>query len=223
MPPSANANSPFLFVTALCASFAADHSTVTWASAGHPPPWDLDHGVPPASVRHCPPLGIEPTLEGTSVTTDGTGGGVRSYRRPTRARTARGSIATTSSSRRPPDADRPAGRAAGDILAGLRAAAVPRRGAADRRPVHGRDPPRRRRGRSAAGRVGAEARVARDGHEARVGHVGRRAGAGSEAVALELLGAQDEHRHAALAPASAARAHAPRRRSSSQRESGTSR
>jgi serine phosphatase RsbU (regulator of sigma subunit) len=57
------------FVTVLCASFAPDRGTVTWASAGHPPPWDLDRGVPLASVRHCPPLGIEPTLEGTSVTT----------------------------------------------------------------------------------------------------------------------------------------------------------
>jgi serine phosphatase RsbU (regulator of sigma subunit) len=57
------------FVTALCATFAPDRGTVTWASAGHPPPWDLDRGLPLASVRHCPPLGIEPTLEGTSVTT----------------------------------------------------------------------------------------------------------------------------------------------------------
>jgi serine phosphatase RsbU (regulator of sigma subunit) len=58
------------FVTALCASFAPDRGTVTWASAGHPPPWDLDRGLPLASVRHCPPLGIEPTLEGTSVTSE---------------------------------------------------------------------------------------------------------------------------------------------------------
>ena len=43
------------FVTALCASFAPDRGTVTWASAGHPPPWDLDRGVALASVRHCPP------------------------------------------------------------------------------------------------------------------------------------------------------------------------
>jgi serine phosphatase RsbU (regulator of sigma subunit) len=56
------------FVTVLCASFAPDRGTVTWASAGHPAPWDLDRGVPLANVRHCPPLGIEPTLEGTSVT-----------------------------------------------------------------------------------------------------------------------------------------------------------
>jgi serine phosphatase RsbU (regulator of sigma subunit) len=58
------------FVTALCASFSPGRGTVAWASAGHPPPWDLDRGVPLASVRHCPPLGIEPTLEGTSVTTE---------------------------------------------------------------------------------------------------------------------------------------------------------
>jgi serine phosphatase RsbU (regulator of sigma subunit) len=68
------------FVTALCASFAPDRGTVAWASAGHPPPWDLDRGVPLASVRHCPPLGIEPTLEGTSVTTELIpGGGVLLY------------------------------------------------------------------------------------------------------------------------------------------------
>jgi serine phosphatase RsbU (regulator of sigma subunit) len=58
------------FVTALCTSFAPSRGTVTWASAGHPPPWDLDRGVPLAKVRHCPPLGIEPTLEGTSVTSE---------------------------------------------------------------------------------------------------------------------------------------------------------
>jgi serine phosphatase RsbU (regulator of sigma subunit) len=56
------------FVTVLCASFAPDRGTVRWASAGHPAPWDLDRGLPLANVRHCPPLGIEPTLEGTSVT-----------------------------------------------------------------------------------------------------------------------------------------------------------
>jgi len=68
------------FVTALCASFAPDRGTVTWASAGHPPPWDLDRGVALATVRHCPPLGIEPTLEGTSVTTAlRPGGGVLLY------------------------------------------------------------------------------------------------------------------------------------------------
>ena len=68
------------FVTALCASFAPERGTVTWASAGHPPPWDLDRGEPLASVRHCPPLGIEPTLEGRSVTTALLpGGGVLLY------------------------------------------------------------------------------------------------------------------------------------------------
>ena len=81
------------FVTALCASFAPDRGTVTWASAGHPPPWDLDRGVPLASVRHCPPLGIEPTLEGTSVTTvlAGRRGRPALHRRPARgAHRARG-------------------------------------------------------------------------------------------------------------------------------------
>jgi serine phosphatase RsbU (regulator of sigma subunit) len=68
------------FVTVLCASFAPDRGTVTWASAGHPPPWDLDRGVALASVRHCPPLGVEPTLEGASVTSElRPGGGVLLY------------------------------------------------------------------------------------------------------------------------------------------------
>jgi serine phosphatase RsbU (regulator of sigma subunit) len=68
------------FVTVLCASFAPDHGTVTWASAGHPAPWDLDRGLPVANVRPCPPLGIEPTLEGTSVTsTLSPGAGVLLY------------------------------------------------------------------------------------------------------------------------------------------------
>ncbi len=58
------------FVTALCASFAPHRGTVTWASAGHPAPWDLDRGVPLANIRHCPPLGVEPTLHGHAVTTD---------------------------------------------------------------------------------------------------------------------------------------------------------
>jgi serine phosphatase RsbU (regulator of sigma subunit) len=57
------------FVTALCAVFAADRRTVTWATAGHPPPWDLDRGEPLATARPCTPLGIEPTLDGEAVTT----------------------------------------------------------------------------------------------------------------------------------------------------------
>jgi serine phosphatase RsbU (regulator of sigma subunit) len=57
------------FVTALCAVFAPDRSTVTWASAGHPAPWDLDRGEPLAGPRNCPPLGIEPALHGEAVTT----------------------------------------------------------------------------------------------------------------------------------------------------------
>jgi serine phosphatase RsbU (regulator of sigma subunit) len=56
-------------VTALCAIFAADRSTVTWASAGHPPPWDLDRAEPLAMARHCIPLGIQPALEGETMTT----------------------------------------------------------------------------------------------------------------------------------------------------------
>jgi serine phosphatase RsbU (regulator of sigma subunit) len=57
------------FVTALCAIFSADRSTLTWASAGHPPPWDLDRGEPLATVRHALPLGIEPALKGAVATT----------------------------------------------------------------------------------------------------------------------------------------------------------
>ena len=56
------------FVTALCATFAADAGTITWASAGHPPPWDLDRGEPLGTTRHGLPLGIEPTLSGEAVT-----------------------------------------------------------------------------------------------------------------------------------------------------------
>ena len=56
------------FVTALCAIFAADARTVTWASAGHPPPWDLDRAEPLGRGRHGLPLGVEPTLIGEAVT-----------------------------------------------------------------------------------------------------------------------------------------------------------
>lgn len=56
------------YVTVLCAIFAADRATVTWASAGHPPPWDLERADPLPTVRHCPPLGIEPALEGDAMT-----------------------------------------------------------------------------------------------------------------------------------------------------------
>ena len=56
------------FVTALCAIFAADRGTMTWASAGHPPPWDLDRGEPLPNVGRCPPLGVEPALEGDAMT-----------------------------------------------------------------------------------------------------------------------------------------------------------
>jgi len=81
-----------------------------------------------ATVRHCPPLGIEPTLEGTSVTTQiAPGGGVLLYTDGLpEARTARdvdhhdlfGEQAAretlVSLQGAPP----------GDIVAGLRAAAV---------------------------------------------------------------------------------------------------
>jgi serine phosphatase RsbU (regulator of sigma subunit) len=56
------------FVTALCAVFAADRATVTWASAGHPSPWDLDRAEPLPNVGRCPPLGVEPALEGDAMT-----------------------------------------------------------------------------------------------------------------------------------------------------------
>jgi serine phosphatase RsbU (regulator of sigma subunit) len=68
------------YVTALCAIFAADRSTVTWASAGHPPPWDLDRAEPLAVARHCVPLGIQPVLEGEPTTTSvRPGGGLLLY------------------------------------------------------------------------------------------------------------------------------------------------
>jgi serine phosphatase RsbU (regulator of sigma subunit) len=63
------------FVTALCAIFAADRATVTWASAGHPPPWDLDLAEPLPHVGRCPPLGVEPALEGDAMTARLTAGG----------------------------------------------------------------------------------------------------------------------------------------------------
>ena len=56
------------FVTVLCAIFAADRSTVTWASAGHPPPWDLERAEPLPTVSRCLPLGIEPTIQGEAMT-----------------------------------------------------------------------------------------------------------------------------------------------------------
>jgi serine phosphatase RsbU (regulator of sigma subunit) len=56
------------YVTALCAVVAADRATVTWASAGHPPPWDLDRAEPLTIAQHCIPLGIEPMLNGQPVT-----------------------------------------------------------------------------------------------------------------------------------------------------------
>jgi serine phosphatase RsbU (regulator of sigma subunit) len=68
------------YVTALCAIFAADRSTVTWASAGHPPPWDLDRAEPLAMARHCIPLGIQPVLDGEATTTSvRPGGGLLLY------------------------------------------------------------------------------------------------------------------------------------------------
>jgi sigma-B regulation protein RsbU (phosphoserine phosphatase) len=63
------------YVTALCAAFRGDN--VTWVSAGHPPPWDLDRGEPLGSPRHGLPLGIEPVLDAEAVTAQlGPGGGV---------------------------------------------------------------------------------------------------------------------------------------------------
>jgi serine phosphatase RsbU (regulator of sigma subunit) len=68
------------YITALCAIFAADRSTVTWASAGHPPPWDLDRAEPLTIPHHCIPLGIEPVLDGQPTTTHlPPGGGLLLY------------------------------------------------------------------------------------------------------------------------------------------------
>jgi serine phosphatase RsbU (regulator of sigma subunit) len=63
------------YVTALCAIFAADRATVTWASAGHPSPWDLDSAEPLPTVSRCPPLGVERSLEGDAMTARLTPGG----------------------------------------------------------------------------------------------------------------------------------------------------
>jgi serine phosphatase RsbU (regulator of sigma subunit) len=57
------------YVTALCAVVAADRATVTWASAGHPAPWDLDRAEPLTIEQHCIPLGIESVLHGQPITT----------------------------------------------------------------------------------------------------------------------------------------------------------
>jgi serine phosphatase RsbU (regulator of sigma subunit) len=68
------------YVTALCAVVAADRATVTWASAGHPPPWDLDRAEPLTIAQHCIPLGIEPMLNGQPVTSRlAPGGGLLLY------------------------------------------------------------------------------------------------------------------------------------------------
>jgi sigma-B regulation protein RsbU (phosphoserine phosphatase) len=68
------------YVTALCAVFTPGSGTVTWASAGHPAPWDLDRGEPLGRARNCLPLGIEPRLDGEVMTaTLAPGGGVLLY------------------------------------------------------------------------------------------------------------------------------------------------
>jgi serine phosphatase RsbU (regulator of sigma subunit) len=58
------------FVTALCAIFDASARTMTWASAGHPPPWDLDRAESIPLARPCPPLGVERMLRGEAIITD---------------------------------------------------------------------------------------------------------------------------------------------------------
>jgi serine phosphatase RsbU (regulator of sigma subunit) len=80
------------YVTALCAVVAADRATMTWASAGHPPPWDLDRAEPLVIEHHCIPLGIESVLHGQPMTTHlPPGGGVLLYTDGLpEARTARG-------------------------------------------------------------------------------------------------------------------------------------
>lgn len=44
------------FITAVCASFDGDR--LHWASAGHPPPWDLDSGEALPGIPPRPPLGV---------------------------------------------------------------------------------------------------------------------------------------------------------------------
>jgi serine phosphatase RsbU (regulator of sigma subunit) len=68
------------YITALCAIVSPDRATVAWASAGHPPPWDLDQGEPLPMGRHCIPLGIQPTIDGEVMTTPlQPGGGLLLY------------------------------------------------------------------------------------------------------------------------------------------------
>jgi serine phosphatase RsbU (regulator of sigma subunit) len=57
------------YVTAVCASIDPVRQTVTWATAGHPPPWDLDRAEPLDGHRPGPPLGVEPVLDCTPTTT----------------------------------------------------------------------------------------------------------------------------------------------------------
>jgi sigma-B regulation protein RsbU (phosphoserine phosphatase) len=56
------------FITVLCA--AVDGDRVTWASAGHPPPWDLDTGAPFHGPQPQEPLGVSPGRRYESVACD---------------------------------------------------------------------------------------------------------------------------------------------------------
>jgi serine phosphatase RsbU (regulator of sigma subunit) len=56
------------FVTVVCA--LVDDDRVTWSSAGHPPPWDLDTGQPLATVEPHEPLGISRDLRCSATTVD---------------------------------------------------------------------------------------------------------------------------------------------------------
>jgi serine phosphatase RsbU (regulator of sigma subunit) len=79
------------YVTAVCASIDPVRMTVTWATAGHPPPWDLDRAEPLNGHRPGPPLGVEPILDCAAATTQLTAGaGLLLYTDGlTEARTAR--------------------------------------------------------------------------------------------------------------------------------------
>lgn len=63
------------FITVICALVSEDR--VTWASAGHPPPWDLDSGEPLEGVPPFEPLGVVAGLAYASATAPlAHGGGV---------------------------------------------------------------------------------------------------------------------------------------------------
>ena len=140
------------FVTALCASFAPDRGTVTWASAGHPPPWDLDRGVAAGQRAPLPAAGDRADARGhlRDDRAAARRGRPALHRRAARgAHRARGGAPRLFGEQAARDALlSAAGLAAGRHRRGpARGGREPRRGPAGRRPLPDRRPARRRRGR----------------------------------------------------------------------------